>query len=541
MTRNPRRNRTRTQERIEKERKNIIEKSERKSLNIKKVLIFLILPFLLLITILGIKSLKNIFSTYKITRNNPIRYYASFVNSNWGVIDSNGQNVIPNEYKEYIAIPNHNKDVFIITYDIKSKTEFSTRAINKNGNNIIKKQNIIPIEYENTEFKFDQHLLAFKENNLYGFIDYDGNIKSEAKYTSFTTFPGISNRVLIEEEGKKGVLNTELFETVVAPVYKSIEPLNNSENTPYIVIFDNLKGLTTTKNKTILPAEYKEIIKTNSKKYFAAKKDSSISIFDENSKEIVKNFNDTPIDILDDLIIARNENGKVGAKNFNGEIIIPFEFNNIVTAGLNTYITNKNNKYNISQFFAKAKDISKQEKDKINILEKDYSFIEYIPEGNFFIAKEKELDNIVSIYDHNFNLKLNGIIEDINYKSSFLKIKNGKTYKYYLFNFEEKSEKEVYPENNLYLFEENGKLGFMNDKNNIIVPAIYDEAKIQNQYGYIAVSRNNKWGSLDYTGKVIVEPTLDFKDFTKIEFINNYYLDKNEELTTFKLAESKNN
>lgn len=539
MTRNPRRNRTRTQERMEK--KNIIEKPERKSLNVKKVLIFLLLPFLILISILGVKSLKSILSTYKVNRNNPIRYYASYVNNNWGVIDSNGQNIIPNEYKEYIVIPNHKKDVFIITYDIKSKTDFSTRAINKNGNNVIKKQNIIPIEYQDTEFKFDQNILAFKENNLYGFMDYDGNIKSEAKYSSFTTFSGISNRILVEEEGKKGVLNTELFETVVAPVYKNVEPLNNSESTPYIVIFDNLKGLTTTKNKTILPAEYKDIIKTNSKKYFAAKKDSSISIFDENSKEIVKNFNDTPIDILDDLIIARNNSGKVGARNFNGEIIIPFEYDNVLTAGLNTYITVKNNKYNISQFFAKAKDISKQEKDKTNILEKDYSFIEFIPEGNFFIAREKETDNAVSIYDHNLNLKLNGIIEDINYKSSFLKIKNGKTYKYYLFNFEEKSEKDVFPENNLYLFEENGKLGFVNDKNNIIVPAIYDEAKVQNKYGYIAVSRNNKWGCLDYTGKVIIEPTLDFKDFTKIEFINNYYLDKNEELTAFKMAESKNN
>lgn len=541
MTRNPRRNRTRSKAKVNRnEQKRPIE-SNKKSLNVKKVFIFLLLPFLIILSILGINGLKNLFSSYKVIRKNPERYYASFVNNLWGVIDANGNTIIPNEYKEMITIPNQEKDVFIITYDIKSKTEYSTKAINKNGNVILKKPNIIPIEYENTDIQFDNNLLAFKENNLYGFIDYNGDIKSEAKYSSFSTFPGIKNRVIIEEDGKKGVLNTELFETVVAPVYKSVEPINNFENSPYIVIFDNLKGITTNKNKTILPAEYNEIIKTNSKKYFAAKKDNILSIFDEKGKEIVKDYKETPVDIIDDLIISRNNSGKVGATNFKKENIIPFEYNNITVAGLNTFITEKNGKFNISQFFAKNSDIKKQEKDKLNILKKDYSNIEYIPEGNFYIAREKDTDNNVDIYDGDFNLKINGIIDDINYKSSFIKIKNGKTYKYYLFNFQEKTEKEVYPSNNLYLYEENGKIGFVDERNNVIVPAIYDDARVQNEYGFIAVSRNNKWGVINYTGDVIVEPSLDFKDYTSIHFINNYYLDKNEELQMYRQAKIKSN
>lgn len=547
MERNPRRNRmnqrnrntnskssktsTRTSDIKEK-----ISEDDNPKLNFTKVLMFILLPILIPLCIIGFKNLKPALTTYKIERKNPIRYYTTFVDNNWGVIDSNGNEVIPNEYKEMIVIPNKEKDVFIVTYDILSKDKFSTRAINKNNNSVIKQKDIIPIQYDINEVVYDQNILAFKNNEKFGFIDYEGNIKSEAKYDSFKTFPGIQNRILVEENGKKGVLNTKNFKTVVAPVYKEIVPINANENTAYIVVFDNLKGITSCTNQTILSAEFNEIYITNSNKYFVAKKDEDKSIYNEKGEVVAKDIKNNPTDIMDNLIISKNDKEQFGAINFNKEVIIPFEFEDIKFAGLNTYIIKKDGKYNISQYFTTKKDIVEQEKDKLNILKKSYDSIEYISEGNFYLAHENKNNNILDVYDNKFDLKISGIIEDIDYNKSFIKVKSGKTYKYYMFNFQEKAEKDVYPENNLYMFEENGKVGFVNDKNNVIVPAIYDEAMVQNRYGFIPVSRNNKWGVLDHMGNVIVEPSLDLKQNLKIDFIKNYYLDKNAELNVYKKA-----
>lgn len=507
-----------------------------KKLNLKKVFVFILLPILIFFSFLGFKNLKPFFSSYNVIRKNPTKYFTSYKDGLWGVIDSNGNKIIDNEYKEMIVIPNEDKDVFIVTYDIQNKNEFSTRAINKNNNSVIKQKNVYPIQYMDEHEPYDKNLLIFKENNLYGLIDYEGNVKAEAKYSNIEAVDGVLNRILVEEEGKKGIINTKTFETVVAPVYKNVEPINKSENTAFVVVFDDYKGITSSKNKTILPAEYNEVLKTDSNKYFAAKKNNILSIFDETGKEVVNSYNATPINILDNIIISRDNNGKVGAHDFNKEIVIPFQYDEIKNAGLNTFITGINGKYNISKFYSSKKDVKSQEKDQKNILPKDYINIEYVSEGNFYIGHEKENAENVDVFDADLNLKLSGIIEDINYKSSYIKIKNGKTYKYYLFNFQEKTEKEVSPQNNLFLFEENGKLGFVNEKNNIIVPAIYDDAKTQNDFGYIAVSRNNKWGVLDYTGNVLVEPSLDLSKNLKIEFIKNYYLSENLELHAFKEA-----
>lgn len=517
-----------------KENNNYSGNNDTNKLNFTKVLMFVLLPILLALCIIGFKNLKTALTSYKIVRKNPIRYYTTFVDNNWGVIDSNGNEVIPNEYKEMIIIPNNEKDVFIVTYDISSKDKFSTRAVNKNNNSVIKKRDIVPIQYDLNEISYDKNILAFKQENKYGFIDYEGNVKAEAKYDSFKVFPGIKNRILIEENGKKGVLNTTNFNVVVAPVYKEVIPVNSNENTAYIVVFDNLKGVTSCKNQTILSAEFNEIYLTNSNKYFVAKKGNDKSIYNEKGEAVSKDIKNDPVDIMDNIVISKNDKNKFGATDFEKNIIIPFEYDDIKFAGLNTYIVKKDGKYNISQYFTAKKDIVKQEKDRKNILKKPYDSIEYISEGNFYLAHENKNDNNLDVYDNKFDLKISGIIEDINYAKSFIKVKNGKTYKYYMFNFQEKSEKDVYPENNLYMFEENGKIGFVNDKNNVIVPAIYDEAMVQNPYGFIPVSRNNKWGVLDHMGNVIIEPSLDLSQNTKIDFIKNYYLDKNVELNTYK-------
>lgn len=491
-------------------------------LNIKKVIFVLFLPILILLIFLGIKHFPKLSIPYKIKRSNPKRYFTSFTNNNYGVIDENGNEVLKNEYTEYIVIPNKTKDLFIISYQKNDKKDFETKAINKDGNEVFKNFNkVIPIEYKNSTNKFDQNLLALKNSEgKIGFGDYQGNIIIEPKYDSFSIFNGIENLIEITENGKKGVLNTTSSLIAVAPVYKSVEPLNKNQNSPFIVVFENLKGVVSSSNKQILPAEFTDIIKTNSNKFFVGVKNNEKNIYNEKGKMILGNIPITPIDISDTSIIG-NKDRKLGVLSFEKQLILPYAYDYIEKTGLDTFLVKQNNKFLVIKT-----------KEKKNLLKNTYDNINYIKNANIYIASNNK-SNSADAYNGNLELKLSGVFEEINEEKSYIKLKDNNTYKYYLFNFEEKKTEEIFKTNNLFMFSENGKIGYRTSKNQIIIPAIYDEGLEQNEYGYIAVSRNNKWGVLDHEGKTIIEPKYDFSEFIKINFINEWHLDKELELETY--------
>ena len=71
----------------------------------------------------------------------------------------------------------------------------------------------------------------------------------------------------------------------------------------------------------------------------------------------------------------------------------------------------------------------------------------------------------------------------------------------------------------------------MDDK--IIVDPIYDDAKMQNRYGYLAVNKDGLWGVLNYNGAIILEPSLDLSEHIIIDFIKDWTYDKNLDLNIY--------
>ena len=80
---------------------------------------------------------------------------------------------------------------------------------------------------------------------------------------------------------------------------------------------------------------------------------------------------------------------------------------------------------------------------------------------------------------------------------------------------------------------EEGKYGYKNHEDKVIVEPIYDDAKCQNKYGYIAVSKENKWGVLNHNGVIILEPNLDLSDYLIIDFIKDWYYAKDINLNVY--------
>lgn len=59
-------------------------------------------------------------------------------------------------------------------------------------------------------------------------------------------------------------------------------------------------------------------------------------------------------------------------------------------------------------------------------------------------------------------------------------------------------------------------------KNNVIVTPIYDEVTEFNEYGFAGVKKNGKWGVINESGEVVLEPTYD-SDIINPVFIGRFY------------------
>ena len=112
----------------------------------------------------------------------------------------------------------------------------------------------------------------------------------------------------------------------------------------------------------------------------------------------------------------------------------------------------------------------------------------------------------------------------MNTENGYMKLKISDEYKYYNFKFEEKSIKDILPTNKIYLNKKDGKYGYVDNKGNVVVEYIYDDAQELNKYGYAAVKKDNKWGAIDKEGKVIIEPTYNLENNLKIDFIEKWHL-----------------
>ena len=146
----------------------------------------------------------------------------------------------------------------------------------------------------------------------------------------------------------------------------------------------------------------------------------------------------------------------------------------------------------------------------------------YVKDAGIIVAENDDLTS--DIYDSDLNLKLSGvIISEINQEKAFLRVRENGDYKYYNFKIEEKTNKDIYPTNTLFLFKENGKYGYKNLNDAVIVDAKYDDAKEQNEFGYCAVKTDKGWGALKSDGTVVVNPSINLDEYLVIDFINTYH------------------
>ena len=119
--------------------------SNEPKLNIKKVIAVIMALAIIVLFIVAITKLLK--SDKKIITANT--YFSVYTNNKWGVIDSEGNDVIDPSYKEMIVIPNSKIPVFICTYDVEEQNgTYKTKAINSKNEEIFISYNIELVNYQ---------------------------------------------------------------------------------------------------------------------------------------------------------------------------------------------------------------------------------------------------------------------------------------------------------------------------------------------------------------------------------------------------------
>lgn len=491
-------------------------------LNIKKVVATLLAVVAVIMVIVSIKNaLKKEIKTKSLSVETA--YFTVFSNNKWGVIDNEGNSVIAPEYDEMIIIPNKNEDIFICTYNVDyNNSTYNTKVLDANNKEKFSQYNKIePIEnFEGNNIWYENNVLKYEKDGKYGLINFEGKEILPPEYDAVYALNGIEKSIIIEQNGKKGLVNNTLGEIIIEAQYDEISSLTETYDNGYIVKNSEGKfGVIGADKKVVLEPKYDEISHVCGNEMYVVTETGVYKIIKQNGDTVLDSDFGKVVSINGENIVIEKD-GKQGIINGLGEVKVNPEYESLQYAFENNFIAKKDGKFGI---------ITNTNEVKVDF---KYTTMSYLKKANFIQADDEQYRT--EILDSNFNTVLSDvIISEINTEKGYLRIRQGSEYKYYNFKFEEKKPKEILATRTLFLVKENGKYGYENEKGNRIVDCIYDDAMEQNEYGYCAVKKDGVWGALKANGSVVLEPKVDLENCLYIDFIGEWHLDKDLSLNIY--------
>ena len=232
-------------------------------------------------------------------------------------------------------------------------------------------------------------------------------------------------------------------------------------------------------------------------------------IYKPDGEKIPNNNWTTMIPTLNEnYFIVSDSNFLYGVIDKNNNQIIPNSYTYIsYLENDNFAVCNQNGKYGI---------INKEGKSTIEI---NYDSIQKI--NNTQIIQVVNGENTY-FYNNNFERILETKEPVIQVEEKMIKVYSNLDMFY--INTEGKllTNKEVYPENNLYTAKKDGKYGFVDKNGNIALDYQYEFATELNQSGFAGIKKDGKWGVINKEGKIILEPIYVLDDIAP-DFIGTYY------------------
>lgn len=391
----------------------------------KKRFLICIIPIVLIIGIIVIIVCNNRKKyEYNVEKLETINYFLFVQNNKYGVIDRDGQVVVEPNF-DIIEIPNPSKDIFICknNYDVNKK-EYSVQVFDKNKNQILYQYYIVEaIELNSVDDNgfYEKNVLKYKSNGLYGLIDFSGKKLTKAEYESIEGFEFNEGLMLVKKSGKYGIINMN-GAVVVKPKYDEIysdkyyDENVGYKNSGYIVGLKTDNGMRygyiDAERKMLLKNEYNDIYRIEEKKdstYLIAFKDGKAGIYNKKKNILKHEYEDIEYNAQNDLLMIQKAS-KQGVSKFDGSIIIPIEYDNILFAG--SYINakkgdtvdiyDKNGNKEQSEQYTSKQDFNNGKYSIIStvddefkiivesgkVIEDDYSYVQYLFDKYFIVQKD---------------------------------------------------------------------------------------------------------------------------------------------------------
>ena len=474
-------------------------------LNIKKVIAVIVAFILIIMFVMAIKSLLS--SDSSASKLVSTTYFVINKNSKWGVIDNNAKTIIYPTYDDAIIIPNNKKPIFICTYDTNYEDgTYKTKVLDAKGKEIFKEYDkVLPVENydENNNVWYEDNVLIVEKDGKYGLINFEGKKILDIAYEKIYTLKGIENSIITIKGEKLGLVNTSGYE-VLKNEYQEIKSLGK-DTKKYIVKQNDKYGI-----YDILDCKYQEVLALNNSEIFCVKEEGKYKVINDKEEVVFSESFNQIKEVKDNIIVYKNSKGYT-AYNVKTNEKLEKVYSDLTYTTNNMFIAKSGNNYGI---------INLANETKVDF---QYSNINYYEDIKIYELEEKNT-NINKILNSDLTEIAQGVVSETNVKKSYVKVWTEVGYKYFETNGQEKSSKDILTNNNLFLSKQNGKYGFVDKEGKVVVDYIYDDAREQNDFGYIAVKKDGLWGSLDKNGHVVIETKYNLEDNLLIDFIGEYHL-----------------
>lgn len=491
-------------------------------LNVKKVIATIVALLVIIMVISSIIMAINKGNTIpEIPR--PIKYFSAYTNSKWTVINSKGEQLTNVLSDEMIIVPNNEKNVFIVSYDVNyADGSYKTKAVNDKNETLFSNYSNVSaiINYNNlNDVWYDTEVLKFEKDGKYGLIDYTGKEVLSPEYDEITGLIGIEKTLIIKKGETYGLFNSVSKSKFLDTQFAEIQAFGKTYNDGYIVKNSEGKyGLVSSEGTTVLESIYDKIYKVYGSEKYVVEEGLKTKLIDKSGNTILDSGFDEITEINGDVLVVKNA-GKYGVITITGDVLIDPAFDTLKNCFGDYYIASTAGNYGIL-------DLSK------NIqLEFKYKDIEYRNDITSLICQND--DYTTDVYTRNLQLVFTGTISKVDSQKGYIRARIGNEYKYYNLQYQEISSKDALKENTLFLIKENGKYGYENADGQKIVNCIYDDATEQNEFGFCAVNKDGKWGVLQENGSVLMEPSISLDNNIIIDFIGKWHLSENTELSTY--------
>lgn len=559
---------------------------------IRWIIIGIVAVIIIAISIMAI--INEVQLHYKVEEISEYKYFTLEQNQKYGVIDRNGNIVIEAEY-EAVQIPNPSKAIFVCVKEYNENTkEYETVVYNEKKEVLLsnyKNVQAISIYTNVNSTPYEKSVLTYKENGKYGLINLEGKQITKPVYDEISSINYKEGTFLVKQNELEGIINMK-GKVIIKCEYESVTSDNyysengNNKQAGFIVSkktedgyrygYANYRG-TIILNPIYTQLERVTEIANEKGVYFIAFKNGQAGLL-KNNKEILNyEYEDIQYNVLGSIFVTKR-NGKYGAVNQEGTTVLYPEYDNVYTGGMylnalkdkdififdlngnkietnevsktkteneNYYITiDKNNKYKVVD-----------SKDNI-IIDKDYTYIEYLP-GDYFIVErdsksgiidsngksvielkydsisrinetdilQMETDKNIALY--NLNMKEivsmdNAIVKEVKNEKSYILLYSDTDFKYLDKKGNILTSQNLFENNTLFAKNVNGKWGFVDKDGNLKVQNDYELVTDFNKYGFAGIKKDGKWGSINQNGEVVQEPTYDLKRNIP-EFVGKYY------------------